>query len=83
MKLRTERDSDVKPSVKRSPELEAFKQASDAAFEVASKDARRIARESNTPIIVVRDGQIVELWADDDFTQPRRVIGPATPDHGA
>ena len=32
----------------------------------AAKRAREIARRTNTPLIIVRDGKLVEEWVTDD-----------------
>ena len=32
----------------------------------AAKRAREIARQTNTPLVIVRDGKLVEEWVTDD-----------------
>lgn len=37
-------------------------QGMEAALRRAARHARRIAAETNTPVVYVKDGQIVEEW---------------------
>ena len=41
-------------------------QAAPYALLRAAKGAREIARQTNTPLIIMRDGKIVEEWVTDD-----------------
>ncbi|HEV2720679.1 MAG TPA: hypothetical protein VG323_11720 [Thermoanaerobaculia bacterium] len=41
-------------------------QAAPRALLRAAKRAREIARQTNTPLIIERDGKIVEEWVTDD-----------------
>ena len=34
----------------------------------AARRAREIARKTNTPLVIVRDGKLVEEWVTDDET---------------
>ena len=44
---------------------DADMQAAPRALLRAAKRAREIARQTNTPLIIVRDGKIVEEWVTD------------------
>ena len=41
-------------------------EGADAALLRAARRAREIARQTNTPLIIVRDGKIVEEWVTDE-----------------
>jgi hypothetical protein len=41
-------------------------QAAPRALLRAARRAREIARQTNTPLIIVRDGVVVEEWVTDD-----------------
>ena len=41
-------------------------EGADAAILRAAKRAREIARQTNTPLIIERDGKIVEEWVTDE-----------------
>jgi hypothetical protein len=61
MKLDVEVPEDLR-SKSANPDM----QASARALLRAARRAREIARQTNTPLIIVRDGKIVEEWVTDD-----------------
>jgi hypothetical protein len=49
---------------------DADMQGADAALLRAARRAREIARQTNTPLIIMRDGKLVEEWITDDNLDP-------------
>jgi len=41
-------------------------EGADQALLRAARRAREIARRTNTPLVIVRDGKLVEEWVTDD-----------------
>jgi len=41
-------------------------EGADEALLRAARRAREIARKTNTPLVIVRDGKLVEEWVTDD-----------------
>lgn len=54
------------PENLRSHSDDPVMQAAPRALLRAAKRAREIARQTNTPLIIERDGKIVEEWVTDD-----------------
>ena len=56
------------PSVSRLPDADM--QATPAALARAAKSARELAARTGTPLIVVRDGKLVEVVIQHDMAKP-------------
>ena len=56
------------PSVSRLPDADI--QATPAALARAAKSARELAARTGTPLIVVRDGKLVEVVIQHDMAKP-------------
>ena len=54
------------PEELRSKSTDPDMQAVPRALLRAARRAREIARQTNTPLIIERDGKIVEEWVTDD-----------------
>jgi hypothetical protein len=63
--MSTKLDVEV-PEDLRSKSANPDMQAAPRALLRAARRAREIARQTNTPLIIVRDGKIVEEWVTDD-----------------
>lgn len=48
-------------------------EGADKAILRAAQRAREIARKTNTPLIIVRDGKVVEEWVTDDEVESVKV----------